>query len=62
MTEWNPPDVCDAGHPMRYPNVKVGWVQCGCAKATGRPPGHRYELCLTCKAEWRENGCDNQRS
>lgn len=56
--DWNPPDRCPAGHSMAPPNVKVGWTPCDCAKAAGRPTGHLYAQCWTCKREWREGNCD----
>lgn len=56
--EWNPPDTCANGHPLEYPTALVGWSPCQCSRATGRPSGHRYVLCRTCRWEWREDGCD----
>jgi hypothetical protein len=55
---WKPPTHCPAGHALVWPNVKRGWVQCDCPKATGGPAGHDYVLCWPCKREIREGGCD----
>jgi hypothetical protein len=59
---WTPPPTCREGHPLRYPNVSVGWTPCGCPRAgtgtAGSPSGHQYAKCRTCGREYRENGCD----
>jgi hypothetical protein len=33
-------------------------VPCRCDGATGKPQGHTYVMCWTCKREYREGGCD----
>jgi hypothetical protein len=41
-----PPERCPNGHPLRYPNVLVGWSP---------PAGMVGWLCLTCGMEvWRD--------
>ncbi len=56
------PDTCPNGHPLRYPNVTVGWTPCPCRPRTdGRrePPGHETVQCRRCSWQWRKGGCDD---
>ena len=54
------PDLCPAGHPLRYPNVEVSWVPCDCDRASEHMPrGHQNVRCDPCGREIRQGGCDN---